>query len=206
RPAAPSGPSPNSRRDALRIGKAGQRRCPSSPGALMTTPAPFAGTDVSKDHLDLACLPAGGPVRRFASDEAGRAALVAALRPLGPALVVLEATGGLQAALVAALALAGLPAAVVNPRQVRDFARSLGRLAKTDALDAEALALFAERIRPEPRPLPDEATAALDALLTRRRQLIDMRVAEQNRLAAAPAKAVRRTLERHIAWLDRLVK
>jgi transposase len=171
----------------------------------MDTPACFAGIDVSKDHLDLAVLPSG-PARRFTNDEAGRAALVAVLRPLAPALVVLEATGGLQAALAAALGVAGLPTAVVNPRQVRDFARALGRLAKTDALDADTLALFAERVRPEPRPLPDQAAAALDALLTRRRQLIEMRVAESNRLAAAPTPEVSRNLKKHIAWLDRQVQ
>jgi len=167
------------------------------------TPTPcYAGVDIAKDHLDLACQPAG-PAGRFANDEAGIAALLAALRPHAPALVVLEATGGYQAALAAALGVAGVPTAVVNPRQVRDFAKALGRLAKTDALDADTLALFAERVRPEPRPLPDADATALGALLGRRRQLLEMRVAEQNRLAQAATAAVRRDVQRHIDWLTR---
>lgn len=169
----------------------------------MTDPAPcFVGIDVAKATLDVACEP-GTPAlaRQFANDPPGIAALGAALAALRPALVVLEATGGYQHAVVAALAVAGLPTAVVNPRQVRDFARSLGTLAKTDALDAAVLARFAAAVRPTPRPLPDAATAALQAVLTRRQQLLDMRVAEQNRLAAPPPAAIRPGVEAHIAWL-----
>jgi transposase len=115
---------------------------------------------------------------------------------------VLEATGGFEHAVVAALAAAGLPVVVANPRQVRDFARATGQLAKTDAIDAQVLALFAERVRPEPRRLPDEAAQALDALLTRRRQLLDMLVAEKNRLGFA-RPVVRRGITQHIRWLER---
>jgi transposase len=128
---------------------------------------------------------------------------VALLGQLRPALVVLEATGGLELPLVAALAAAALPVAVVNPRQVRDFARATGTLAKTDALDARVLAHFGEALRPEPRPLPDDAARDLEALLTRRRQLVALRVAEQSRLRSARGEVVRRDLESHIADLGR---
>src|SRR5205085_436895 len=104
---------------------------------------------------------------------------------------------------LAELTAAGLPAVAINPRQARDFAKGFGRLAKTDAVDAETLALFAEKVRPEPRPLPDEQAQALQALLTRRRQLVEMRVAEQNRLAATRDPAVRKDLRAHIAWLTK---
>jgi transposase len=115
---------------------------------------PFVGIDVAKDHLDLAARP-GGPPTRHPYDERGLAALVARLVEDRPALIVVEATGALEAPLVAALVAAGLPVAVVNPRQVRDFARATGRLAKTDAIDAEVLAHFAAAVRPEPRPVAD---------------------------------------------------
>jgi transposase len=160
----------------------------------------YAGIDVSKAVLDVAIEP-GGQTWRATNDEAGIGSLVARLRAVGPVLVVLEATGGMEVALAGALAVAGLPVAVVNPRQVRDFARSTGRLAKTDRLDAQVLAHFAERIRPNPRPLPDAATRALEAVVTRRRQLLEMRTAEGNRRAGAPA-AFRPDLDEHIAWLS----
>jgi len=126
----------------------------------------------------------------------------ARLRPLAPTLVVLEATGGFEHAVVAALATAGMPVVVANPRQVRDFARATGQLAKTDAIDAQLLALFAERVRPTPRPLPDEAAQALDAVLTRRRQLLEMLTAERNRLGLARPPVARR-IRTHIRWLER---
>jgi transposase len=167
------------------------------------TDAPaFVGIDVSKGRLDVHCRP-GGAAFALANDAGGVAELVARLAPLRPALVVLEATGGLEHPAAAALALAGLPVAVVNPRQAHDFAKATGRLAKTDAIDAGALALFAERVRPEPRPLPDEEARALDALVQRRRQLLDMRAAEQNRLGAATAAKVRASLQAHIDWLSK---
>src|SRR5215210_3308499 len=165
----------------------------------MTANATFVGIDVAKASLDLAVRPAGAH-ERLAHDEAGLAQLVAQLQALRPTLVVLEATGGLEVPLAAALATAGLPVAVVNPRQVRDFAKAVGQLAKTDALDAQLLARFAEVVRPEPRPLPDPDAQALAALLTRRRQVIAMLVAEQQRLPTTVA-ALRPRVEAHIAWL-----
>ena len=150
----------------------------------MTASPNFVGVDVAKERLDTVVRPSGEGWS-VANDEAGVAALVARLRPLAPALVVCEATGGFERAAIAALAAAGLPVVVANPRQVRDFARATGQLAKTDQLDAGILALFAERVRPTPRPLPDAAAQLLDAVLTRRRQLIEMLTAEKNRLGFA---------------------
>jgi transposase len=161
----------------------------------------FIGIDVAKATLDFAVLP-GEETWSTSNDEAGIAQLLPRLAALQPTLVVLEATGGFEHALVAALVQAGLPVVVVNPRQVRDFGRALGRLAKTDAIDALTLALFAERVRPQPRPLPDEAAQLLDALLTRRRQLVEMLTAERNRLGFARGP-VRRDLTQHIRWLER---
>jgi len=168
------------------------------------TPA-FVGIDVSKDHLDIHLRPAGEAFR-LPNDPAGVAALAARLRGAAPALVVLEAGGGLERPAVAALVEAGLPVVVVNPRQARDFARALGRLAKTDALDAAVLAEFAERVRPPVRPLPDAQARELADLFARRRQLVEMRAAEQNRLHAAAGAALRRGIREHIAWLDRRLR
>jgi transposase len=165
----------------------------------MEAPAACVGIDVAKAYLDVAVRP-GGPGERLANDEAGIARLGERLRAVRPALVVLEATGGLEVPVAAALATAGIPVAVVNPRQVRDFAKAVGQLAKTDALGAQLLARFAEVVRPEPRPLPDPDAQALAALLTRRRQVIAMLVAEQQRLAAT-VPALRPRVEAHIAWL-----
>lgn len=162
----------------------------------------FAGVDVSKDHLDLHARPSG-VAERFANDPDGVAALVARLSPLAPALVVFEATGGMEYPAAAALAAAGVPVAVVNPTQARRFAQATGKLAKTDALDAAALAHFAEAVRPDPRPLPDAAARALRELLDRRRQLIGMRTAETNRLGAVASDRVRRNIRAHLRWLDR---
>lgn len=150
----------------------------------MTATPVYVGIDVAKDHLDVA-VGSTETVWQVRTDEAGLRDMVARLQRVAPTLVVLEASGGYHLAAVAVLGAARLPVAVVNPRQVRDFAKSVGKLAKTDALDARMLALFAERVRPEPRPLPDEQTQALDALLTRRRQLVQMRVAEEQRLRQA---------------------
>ena len=166
----------------------------------MTSPR-FVGVDVAKDRLDIAVRPSGEGWSE-ANDEAGIAALVGRLGPLGPALIVCEATGGFERAAIAALAAAGLPVVVANPRQVRDFARATGQLAKTDALDAGILALFAERVRPTPRALPTEAVQLLDAVLTRRRQLLEMLGAEKNRLGFAP-KPLHRGIQAHIRWLER---
>jgi transposase len=162
----------------------------------------YLGLDVAKATLELASEPAG-ITQQLATDPAGLAALVAQCRAHPVALIVLEATGGYEAPVAAALATAGLPVAVVNPRHVRDFAKALGRLAKTDRIDAQVLALFGARVRPQPRPLPDEATQELEAVLTRRRQLLEMLHAERQRRAVARARLVRRSLDAHIRWLER---
>jgi transposase len=164
--------------------------------------APVAvGIDVAKAHLDVAVWP-GADQWRAPNDEAGVAALGARLAALAPPLVVLEATGGLERLAAAALAAAGLPVAVVNPRQVRDFAKAVGQLAKTDALDAQLLARFAADVRPPPRPLPDAAQQELAALLARRRQVVTMLTAERQRLGAA-LPAVRERVRAHGRWLER---
>lgn len=174
----------------------------------MTATPVYVGIDVAKDHLDVA-VGSTETVWQVRTDEAGLRDLVARLQRVTPTLVVLEASGGYHLAAVAVLGAARLPVAVVNLRQVWDFAKSVGKLAKTDALDARMLALFAERVRPEPRPLPDEQTQALDALLTRRRQLVQMRVAEEQRLRQALPVVQPRiahllaVLEQELAELDR---
>src|SRR3954470_13315312 len=156
----------------------------------MTEPAPFVGIDVSKAHLDVALRPDGATFR-VTNDPAGIAGLVERLRPLAPALVVVEATGGYEASTRAALQVAGIPVAAINPRQARDFAKASGRLAKTDRIDAEILAHFGEAIRPEARTLPSDEVRALDALLSRRQQLLEMRVMESNRLGSCSDPTVR---------------
>ena len=162
------------------------------------------GIDVAKAELVVA-LGSAGPRWQVPNDAPGIGELVARLAAQAPALVVLEATGGYERAVVAALAVQQAPVVVVNPRQVREFARAVGCLAKTDRLDAGVLALFGERVRPEPRPIPDAAAAALDALLTRRRQLLEMLFAERQRLEQA-LPAVRPSVAQHIRALERLVK
>ena len=160
----------------------------------------FVGIDVANAQLDIALRPTG---ERWAltNDDAGIAVLVPRLQAIAPQLIVLEATGSYQRAVVAALAAAGLPVAVVNPRQARDFAKATGQLAKTDALDARAIAHFAEAVRPMPRPLPDTQADELRALLARRRQLVTMRTAEQNRLGSAPPRLLP-DIQAHITWLN----
>lgn len=163
------------------------------------------GIDVAKHELVVACG-SRGAVSTERNDEAGVRTLVQQLSALAPAVVVLEATGGYEWLVAAALAAAQLPVAVVNPRHVRDFAKATGQLAKTDRLDARILALFGERVRPPVRPLPDEATRALESVLTRRRQLVEMRTAESNRLAQLAGRdqrPVKQSLKKHIAYLDR---
>lgn len=164
----------------------------------------FVGIDVAKAELVVAERP-GTTHWTVTNDEAGVRTLVARLRPAGPTLIVLEATGGYELAAVGALGAAGLPVVLVNPRQVRDFARATGQLAKTDLLDADVLALFAERVRPPVRPLPSEAQVELDAVLTRRRQLLEMLIAERNRqghVHGPRAKLVKKSLKKHIAYLE----
>jgi len=170
----------------------------------MTTTGVFVGIDVSKARLDVAVGPAG-ELLGVDNDARGIAELAGRLQRLGPELIVLEASGGLETVLVGELAAAGLPVAVINPRQVREFARASGRLAKTDALDARALALFAERIKPPVRELPDAQTRQLRALVTRRRELVEMLTAERNRLGSVPA-VLHREIRAHIRWLEARLK
>jgi transposase len=177
------------------------RRQSSSRKEKDVTPPDFAGIDVSKDQLSVAQRP--GECWSLPNTEAGLHKLTERLGRLEPALVVLEATGGLEVPVAASLVEARLPAVVANPRQVRDFAKATGQLAKTDAIDAAVLAHFADAVRPEVRPFPDAATRELDALVTRRRQLIQMITAENNRLLRTAAKRVRRDIQKHLRWLER---
>lgn len=163
-------------------------------------PSSWVGIDVSKRRLDVAVLPSQD-AWSVENTEEGITALVIRVQDLGEVLVVLEATGGLETATVAALAVVRIPVVVVNPRQVRDFAKALGKLAKTDRIDAAILAEFAQRMRPEPRPLPDPQAQALHALLTRRRQVLEMLLMERHRLSQAQPR-VRRDVEESIAWLQ----
>ncbi len=162
----------------------------------------YVGVDVSKECLDVAFRPTGGH-RSFSNDPGGIEALVSRLVEERPTLVVLEASGGYERPAAAALAAEGLAVAVVNPRQARDFARATGRLAETDRLVAEILARFAEAVRPEPRALPDAEALLLGEILDRRRQLIGMLVAENNRLSATASEPVRRRVRAHVRWLEK---
>jgi transposase len=162
--------------------------------------AVFVGVDVSQEQLDYALWPTGEH-GQAPNSETGVAELVKQLTALHPTLVVLEATGGLELAATVALASAGCPVAVVNPRPVRDFAKATGELAKTDRIDAATLAHFAEAIRPRVQDLPDEQAQRLKALLTRRRQILEMLVAERNRLALTHPD-VQGRLKEHITWLE----
>jgi transposase len=203
-PSTGSTENPNSR--------LGREASPHLQGRVMEQPATspsFVGIDVSKDRLDVHVRPSG---ETFAipRDGKGLEQLTNELRGLAPALIVLEATGGFEITVAASLAGANLPLAVVNPRQIRDFARATGRLAKTDALDAHIIALFAERVRPEPRPIADADRQTLAELIARRRQVVEMIGMEANRLRQArnsrvqrTLKATLRTLESQLAELDR---
>ena len=156
----------------------------------------YVGIDVAKDRLDVHVRP-GGEAFAVARDGEGVANLVDRLRVLAPALIVSEATGGFEQVVAGSLASAGLPVVVVNPRQIRDFARALGRLAKTDRLDAEVIALFAERVRPELRPLADERARLLGELVARRRQVVEMITAEGNRARQLESRRLKKRIERH---------
>ena len=161
----------------------------------------FAGVDVSKATLDVVWTTESNAPWQTSNDATGWNELVSRMRTVAPALIVLEATGGYEAGAASALALAGLAVAIVNPRQVRDFAKAMGILAKTDALDAHVLAAFAARIQPPARPIADELQADLRALVARRQQLVEMLVAERNRLELA-RPAVRSSVRRHVQWLE----
>jgi transposase len=168
----------------------------------------YAGVDVSKGRLEV-CVRRGRQAREgehafgVSNDPAGMQTLLGSLLAERPALVILEATGGLERPVAAALAAAELPIAVVNPRQARDFARATGRLAKTDRIDAQILARFAQAVRPAPRPIPEEEVQALAEITARRRQLVGMLTAENNRLGAATTKLVRKRLQAHVRWLEK---
>ena len=200
------GPLPKARRELVsaRTGRIGKEE-----GALlepMRRARVYAGVDVSKDRFDV-CLRWSEPeshenVFFVTHDAAGIDTLVSGLLEERPVLVILEATGGFERAVFGALAAEGLQVAVVNPRQVRDFARATGRLAKTDRIDASILARFAEAIRPAPRPLPEEEIRALQGILARRRQLVGMLTAENNRLPTA-SKPVAKRIAAHIRWLEK---
>jgi len=166
---------------------------------MSSNPESFVGIDVAKSWLDVAWL--DGTVLHIEHTEEAIGGLVERLRSQPPTLVVMEATGGMETELASALVAAGMAVAVVNPRQVRDYAKACGRLAKTDRIDAMILAAFAAAIRPQVRELPDEHTRALSDLLARRRQLIEMRVQEKLRLPRA-SSVQRISLREHIAWLD----
>ena len=166
----------------------------------MEVPLIFVGIDVSKAQLDVA-IRSSGQSFTVTNDKSGIKTLIKQFKKLRPTLVVLEATGGLERPVMTALIGAEIALVIANPRQVRDFAKSTGQLAKTDRIDAAVLAHYAEAIRPKPRPLPDELTLELRALTARRRQVIDMIVAEKNRLATA-SKAIKKRITAHIAYLE----
>jgi transposase len=169
----------------------------------MSLPSIWIGIDVAKDWLDVARTDQNR-VERVANDAAGVAALAATLHDQAPQLVVLEATGGYEHLAVTVLQAAGLAVAVVNPLQVRHFARSTGKLAKTDALDAQMLALFGERMRPEPRPQPEATSQEVASLLARRRQLLEIQTAERNRRPTV-ARRAQPGLEEHLKWLEQQI-
>jgi len=160
----------------------------------------YVGIDVAKASMDIA-VHSTGQRWSFLNDDTGIAQAVTCLRELAPELTVMEATGGIELPLTAALVVAGVPVVIVNPRQVRDFAKATGRLAKTDALDAKVMAHFAAVVRPTPRPLPDVQAQEFSAILARRRQVVEMLTAEKNRLGTA-RKAVRERIRAHITWLE----
>jgi transposase len=171
---------------------------------MSENPEIFVGIDISKDTLDIGFQPPGH-TGELPHDEQGISEATRRLREAEPRLVVLEATGGLETELAASLMAAGVAVVVVNPRQVRDYAKATGQLAKTDRIDALVLADFARAIRPELRPMKDALTRELDDLVTRRRQLVEMRVQESLRLGRA-SKVQQKSLKSHIAWLDKRIE
>jgi len=159
----------------------------------------------AKATLDVA-LGSDGEMLQVPNDEAGIAALVTRLSQASPELVVLEATGGYESLVAGTVAGQGIAVAVVNPRQVRDFAKATGVLAKTDRIDARVLARFAEAVRPEPRPLPTAEAKELEAFLSRRRQIVDMLTMEKNRLSIAPTDRTKKAIKKHIEWLEEALR
>lgn len=161
----------------------------------------FVGIDVSKATLDVAVIPSNEETS-VPNSEAGCRYLIAMFSSIKPKLIVLEATGGLQNLVAAMLIAEGFPVAIINPRQLRDFAKATGKLAKTDRIDAKTIARFGEAIKPEPRPFKDEDNQGLTALMTRRRQIIDMITAEKNRLGSSHV-SVKKDIKETIAWLEK---
>jgi len=172
---------------------------------MTTSSERFVGIDVSKDTLDVHLHP-DNIDRQFANTDEGISILLGCLEKYPPTLVVLEATGGYENAVVAALSVAKIPLSLVNPKRARDFAKAMGRLAKTDKIDARVLAEFADKVRPGVRPLPDADTLKLQAFLTRRSQLIGMRTMEKNRLAALKDRAIRRSVEAVLRTLEKEIE
>lgn len=166
---------------------------------------PYVVIDVAKETLDVA-IGSDGEVVQVENSEGGIARLIERLRESAPTLVVLEATGGYESLVAGALAGNGIAVAVVNPRQVRDFAKAMGVLAKTDRIDARVLARFAEAVRPDPRPLPTEEAKELEEFLSRRRQIVDMLTMEKNRLSIVATERARKSLKKHIAWLEEALR
>jgi transposase len=166
---------------------------------------PYVGIDVAKATLDVA-IGGDGELVQVENNEAGIVQLLQRLGEAAPALVVLEATGGYESLVAAAVAGKGIAVAIVNPRQVRDFAKATGVLAKTDSIDARVLARFAEAVRPEPRPLPTAEAKELEELLSRRRQIVDMLTMEKNRLAIAATERMKKGIKKHIAWLEEALR
>ena len=165
----------------------------------------FIGVDISQDRLDMVAYPTG-QIWQYKNSKGGITKAIAKLRGLELKLIVMEATGGLEKPLSEALFQAGLPAAIVNPRRIRDFGRSMGILAKTDKLDAKVMAYFAAKIEPAPRPIQDEASQKLENLLTRRSQISDMIIAEKHRLKNGSDKIVRKHIQGHVNWLESELK
>jgi len=164
----------------------------------------YVGIDVSKERLDVATIPSNKKLQ-FVNDEAGMNKLLSKLVELSPNLIVLEPTGGLEIPIAAAIAAEDLAIVVVNARQIRDYARAMGKLAKTDSLDALVMAEFAQAVRPEVRPLRSEDNLEIKALVSRRRQLMEMLTAEKNRLAIA-RKHIKPNIQSHIEWLKKEIE
>lgn len=169
---------------------------------MNATETTFVGIDVSKAQLDVAVLPKG-PQSRVNNDRQGAAQLIRKLKPIAPSLIVIESTGGYERLVIAELLAVGLPVALVNPRQVRDFARGIGQLAKTDTIDAEVLALFAKHVQPRLLEKTPEKQAEMGQLVTRRRQLLALKNIESNRLGTTVAKLARKSLKQTIALFDK---
>ena len=165
----------------------------------------YVGVDVAKAKLDVA-IGSDGDLLQVENSEAGIARLLERLGEAAPTLVVLEATGGYESVVAGAIAGQGIAVAVVNPRQVRDFAKATGVLAKTDRIDARVLARFAEAIRPEPRPLPTAEAKELQECLSRRRQLVDMLTMEKNRQSIATSEGMKKSLKKHVDWLEEALR